>query len=313
MPGHSRKRTVLITGASTGLGLAIAREFLKDPTVHVILTARESSLARFDEVGLAEGQNIWLRPLDVTNDAQRRAVVEEIECAFGAVDTLINNAGITYRTVAEYATSAELSHQMAVNYEGPMALCALVLPAMRRQREGRILQISSASGLSAMPTMGLYSASKFALEGASESMHFEVRPFGVHVSLIIAGFINSKGYENSVVGALSTIATIDEHDCYHPHFHHMNKLIGRMMHVTWSSSDSVAKRVVATARSSRPPLRVLATWDARLLWWFRRFIPQVIFAWVTYRLLPGVSGWVGDVSDTAAPDSEPIETLHRVG
>jgi hypothetical protein len=99
-------------------------------------------------------------------------VVHEIEEVFGGVDALINNAGITYRTVTEYATRTELAHQMVVNYEGPMALTALVLPMMRKRRSGRIIQISSARGLAAMPTMGLYSASKFALEAGSEAMYY---------------------------------------------------------------------------------------------------------------------------------------------
>jgi short-subunit dehydrogenase len=151
--------------------------------------------------------------------------------------------------------------------------------------------------------MGIYSASKFALEGASEAMHFEVRPFGVQVSLIIPGFINSAGYENSIAGSLSTIATLDTHDCYHAHFTNMNSLIKTMMRLTWSSSESVARRVARATRRKRAPLRVLATWDATLLWWFRRFIPQFLFAWVTYRLLPGSRAWKGSLDDTSASDA----------
>jgi hypothetical protein len=188
---------------------------------------------------------------------------------------------------------------MAVNYEGPMALAALVLPLMRKRRSGRIIQISSAGGLVAMPTMGLYSASKFALEAASEAMHYEVRPFGVQVSLVLPGFIHSPAYRNAVVGRLSRLATDDVKDAYHAHFKYMDRFIDRMMTFTHATPESVAQRVVKTINRRRAPLRVLATWDARLLWWFRRFMPQPIYNWITYRMLPGIRHW-GDVSNEEA-------------
>jgi len=282
---------VLVTGASVGLGLALARLLLEDESRHLVLTARADSLPRFAELGIREGRRVWLRALDITSAAQRWSVVQEIETELGGVDTLINNAGITYRTVAEYATAAELSHQMVVNYEGPMALAALVLPSMRKRRRGRIIQISSAGGLVAMPTMGLYSASKFALEAASEAMHYEVRPFGIRVTLVQPGFINSPGYRSSVVGRLSRQATEQPGDPYHLHFEHMDRLVGRLMALTSATPESVARRVIKLMRRRRPPLRMLATWDARLLWWFRRFMPQAAYVWLTYHTLPGVSNW----------------------
>lgn len=289
--GARPANVVLLTGASVGVGLAIARLLGGRDGVHLVLAARAQSLSRFAEEGIVEGERVWLRTLDVTDAAQRRSVVQEIDEELGGVDTLINNAGITYRTVAEYATEAELTHQMAVNYEGPMALAALVLPRMRERRSGRILQISSAGGVVAMPTMGLYSASKFALEAASEAMHYELRPFGVQVTLVLPGFINSRGYEKSVVGKLSRRAIGDPNDPYHSHFTHMDRLIGRLMRLTRSSPESIAKTVVRTMARRRAPLRVLATWDAKLLWWLRRFLPQPIYVWLTYWTLPGIRTW----------------------
>lgn len=285
------RRVILLTGASVGLGLAIARELMRDASVHLVLTARSESLPRFAAVGVLASDRVWLRALDITNEHERRRVVLEIEGELGGVDILINNAGITYRTVAEYATQAELTHQMVVNYEGPMALAALVIPHMRKRRRGHILQISSAGGLMAMPTLGLYSASKFALEAASESMHYELKPFGVQVSLVLPGFIHSPAYLNSVVGALSRTATNEPCDPYHQHFKNMDRLISRMMRLTRATPESVARRVVRTMNRERAPLRVLATWDARLLWWFRRFTPQPLYIWITYRMLPGIAKW----------------------
>lgn len=288
-----RLQVILLTGASVGLGLAIARILREEPDTHLILTARRSSLDRFSEVGIMASDRVWIRELDVTSASQREAIVSEAEDKLGGIDVLINNAGITYRTTAEYATELELSHQMAVNYEGPMALCQLVLPGMRRRRSGRIIQISSAGGLVSMPTMGLYSASKFALEAASEAMHYEVRPFGIRVSLILPGFIHSKSYLQSIVGKKTLAATEDVDDPYHPHFTNMNRFIERWMRIARASPESVARKVVKTMGRSRPSLRVLASVDARFLWWFRRFSPHVFNIWLTYRLLPGRKRWSG--------------------
>jgi short-subunit dehydrogenase len=190
---------------------------------------------------------------------------------------------------------------MAVNYEGPMALAALVLPRMRERRSGRIIQISSAGGLVAMPTMGLYSASKFALEAASEAMHYEVRPFGVHVSLVLPGFIHSSGYLKSIVGDISKRATNDPGDPYYPHFTNMNRLIERLMRLARATPESVAHRVIKTMNRKRPPLRVVATWDARLLWWFRRFAPHAFNIWFTYRMLPEIRRWRGGAGKEQQP------------
>lgn len=293
------KKTVLITGASTGVGLAIAREFMADESVHLILTARQSSLHRFEREGIVENDRLWIRPLDVTNRQQQIDVVFEIEETFGGVDLLINNAAITYRTVTEYTTPQERRHQMAVNYEGPMELATLVLTKMRERRSGQIIQISSAAGLVSMPTMGIYASSKHALEASSEALHFEVRPFDIKVSLVIAGFINSPAYTKSVVGAISRLAQQSPTDCYYPHFKYMNAMIARFMRWAVATPESVAKTVVQLSNRKRAPLRVLATWDARLMWWFRRFIPHPVAIWLTYQLLPNIRRWRGKRSDTS--------------
>ena len=287
----NRRRVTLITGASVGLGLAIARRMLAKTDDFLILTARQSSLSRFEDAGVFESERVWIRPLDVTEEHDRKLVVWEAVEKLGGIDVLINNAGISYRAVTEHVRDEERNYQMAVNYNGPIALSRLVLPSMRDKRFGRIIQISSAGGFMAMPTMGVYTASKFALEGATEALYYEARPFGVKVSLILPGFINSDGFERVVLTGQSNLAFDDETDPYHAHYRYMSDFIGKIMKRAIATPESVARTVVNTAKARYPKLRVPGTIDMRLLWMMRRYLPQRIYHEVLYQMLPGIRHW----------------------
>jgi NAD(P)-dependent dehydrogenase (short-subunit alcohol dehydrogenase family) len=284
------QRTILVTGASAGLGLEIARR-LYDATDHrLILTARESSLSRFASAGIVPSDRVWLRPLDVTRAKQRRAVVREAD-ALGGVDILINNAGIAYRAVLEHVSEREWLSQMQVNFVGPMELAREVLPGMRARRFGRIVNVSSVGGMMAMPTMGIYSASKFALEGAAEAMSYEVRPWGIYVSLVQPGFIRSRVFENVRFTGQSERSRDDPRDPYHAHYASMGGFIARLMLRAFSDHEQVARVVVHTALRRKPPLRVAGTLDARLFGVLRRLLPRRLYHEVLYRALPGIRGW----------------------
>ncbi len=289
---------VLLTGASTGLGLAIARQLLAC-NYRVILTARASSLGRFADAGIVEGERVWLRPLDVTSSEQRRAIVEEAEENWGGVDVLINNAGVSYRAVVEHVTEQERITQMDINFRSPMNLARLVLPGMRDKGCGRILNISSVGGMMAMPTMAVYSASKFALEGATEALWYEVRPWGIDVSLIQPGFINSSGFRNVRFTELSGWANQNKGAPYAAHYRNMTTFIESLMGRVRATPDRVARVVVKTMRRRVPPLRVQATADARMFTLLRRVLPRRTYHWLLYRNLPKVRRW-------GPPDETPV-------
>jgi short-subunit dehydrogenase len=286
----TRSLRILLTGASAGLGLAIARRLL--PTQHkLILTARERSLSRFDDAGIRESHRVWLRPLDVTDHKQRRAVVGEANAKWDGVDVLINNAGVSVRSVVEHISEADALSQMDVNFRSPMELTRLVLPRMRAQCFGRILNVSSVGGMMAMPTMSAYSASKFALEGASESLWYEVRPWNIRVSLIQPGFINSDGFEHVRWTGLSEASKEAFSDPYYAHYANMEGFIGKVMRLVPATPDSVARKVVRTLESRRPPLRVPATIDAHLFALLRRLVPRRVYHRLLYFMLPNVRQW----------------------
>jgi len=189
------------------------------------------------EVGFTESDRVWLRPLDVTDSAQREAVVAEAAQRCGGVDVLINNAGVAYRAMA------------------------------------------------------VYSASKFALEGASEAMWYELRPWGVHVSLVQPGFINSDSFENTRYTEHSREAADDVLQPYHAHYENMAGFIARIMKLTWATPERVARTVLRTMQHPRPPLRTPATIDARLVDLLRRFPPRRWYHGLLYRALPKVKRW----------------------
>ena len=282
---------VLLTGGSTGLGLAMARRLIAEKRWRLILTARQASLERFEHEGLRDGPNLLIRPLEVTDPVQREAVVTEAHDRWGGVDALINNAGIAYRSVIEHVEDDDWHRAMETNCIAPMALTRLVLPGMREKRRGHIVNISSVGGMMAMPTMGLYSATKFALEGATESLWYEVRPWDIRVSLVEPGFIHSDSFRRTRYTSESQVHMAEAEMAYHAHYHFMADFIGQQMGWTMATPERVAGVVVRALWDENPPLRIAATWDAVAFSMLRRCLPRRLYHWLLYRNLPRVSAW----------------------
>jgi len=306
---HPGPYTILVTGASVGIGLELSRLLLAETDHRLVLTARESSLARFAAEGIVEGPRVMLVALDVTDEEQRRRALARVAEAWGGVDVLVNNAGISYRAVVEQVRDDDQLAQLQANYLGPMALTRLVLPHMRAQRFGRIVNVSSVGGMTAMPTMSVYSASKFALEGASESLWYEVRPWGLHVTLVQPGFIHSDGFTKVRFTEEGEAALADPFDPYHRHYVNMEDFVEALMTLTFHSAADVAETIAGVIEHQNPPLRVAGTWDARIFDLLRRFLPHRLYHRFLYAGLPRVWEW-GDVKLRGAPD---VETDHHDG
>lgn len=287
----TKKQVVIITGASAGLGLAIARRAISTNDYLLVLTARPNSMGRFKEEGIIANENLLLRALDITSDQMRRELIDELEEQYGGVDILINNAGFTFRAVVEDVSEEERLQQMNTNFRSPMELIRLCLPGMRQKRKGKIINISSVGGQMAMPTMAVYSASKHALEGATESLWYELKPWNIKVTLVQPGFINSKGFEKVRKTDLSSISSEEVDSAYHQHYVNMEQFIERIMNLTPSTSETVANKVVSVMRAANPPLRVAGTWDAVFFKLMRRFIPQRIYHGILYHFLPNIGKW----------------------
>jgi short-subunit dehydrogenase len=268
----------LITGASTGIGLATAKTLL-ERGMFVILTARESSLSRFhnDIEFLRQYPNHWLRPLDVTRPMDRRTLIEEIERDLGRLDVLVNNAGITYRTPLEYAYEFESKDQMLVNFHAPIELVKVCLPLMRRQGHGHIINISSAAGFFSVPTMGLYAASKHALEGASEALYHELRPWNVRVTVVQPGFVSTDAYGHTRLGLAVETGKKGPAVAYESQSRTVSALVENALRLTTATPEDVAHAIWKVIKMKRPPLRCKVTLDAQVFGFLKKFLPERMF------------------------------------
>jgi short-subunit dehydrogenase len=283
------KPVILITGCSTGVGLAVAELLYRQPQYRVVITAREKSLAGLRQK-FQENERFWIRPLDVTSDHQRSQLVKEIEAHWTAVNILINNAGISYRAVLEHMTEADEFHQMSTNYLGPVSLIRQVMPAMRELGRGKIINISSVSGMLAMPTMASYSASKYALEGMSEALWYEAKPLGINVSLIQPGFIRSNSFKNVYYTEKSKPEAVAG-KIYGDYYENMTPFVERLMSLSLTSPESLAKLILKVIQTENPPLWIPATLDAAFFYYLRRLVPRRLLLPLLFVMLPNSRKW----------------------
>jgi NAD(P)-dependent dehydrogenase (short-subunit alcohol dehydrogenase family) len=177
---------VLITGCSTGIGRATA-ERLAGLGMNVYATAR-----RLESIADLERSGCKTLALDVTDEQSMRTAVSAVEDADGAIGALVNNAGYSQSGAVETIPMDDLRRQFETNVFGLVRMCQLVLPGMRREGRGRIVNISSMGGRLVFPGGGAYHGTKFAVEAISDALRFEVRGFGVHVSVIEPGLIRTS-------------------------------------------------------------------------------------------------------------------------
>ena len=226
---------ILVTGAGSGIGLALTKLLHPMSQYRVIATVRESSLVRMHAMFPAR-DGFDIQALDIRDTPGIDQLIAMVDQKYGGVNILINNAGISFRAVAEHMTDEDEVLQMSTNYFAAMALIRRVLPAMRKVGRGKIINVSSVSGMLAMPTMSSYSASKHALEGASEALWYEVKPFGIDVCLIQPGFINSSSFKN-------VYYTQDSHPDqslqseYQNYYRNMIPFVEKLMRKSFSTPD----------------------------------------------------------------------------
>ena len=247
-------RTWLITAVSSGLGRALAQAALNRGD-RVAGTVRTDAARRlFEQLAPGRAHAVLL---DVTDRATIERAVSEAESWAGGIDVLVNNAGYGLIGGVEEASDSEIRAQFEVNVFGAVAVIQAVLPLMRRRRAGRIVCISSVSGLVGWPSLGIYTGSKFALEGICETLAQEVAPLGLKVILVEPGGLRTDFAGRSAIHAARTIADYDATavgSCKRTLSAHAGHEPG--------DPDKAAAAILAAVDAESPPLRLLLGADA---------------------------------------------------
>jgi len=178
-----------ITGAGSGIGAATARAAVKAGD-RVVATGRNLDKVR-KALGDIAGESVAFIALDVTSEAQAQAAVEAAVNAFGRIDVLVDSAGYSLLGNFEELDTEDIQSLMATNFYGVMFVMRAVMPVMRKQRSGRIINISSLAGVIGFKHCGAYSAAKFAVEGLSQAVAQEVEPFGILITTVAPGFFRT--------------------------------------------------------------------------------------------------------------------------
>lgn len=255
------QKVALITGASSGNGRAIAR-LLGQRGFQVFGTSRNPSA--FEAMSQVE-----VLPLDVRLDESVKGCVDAVLKRAGRIEILVNNAGYVLGGAIEEATLEQAKAQFETNFFGIVQLVKVVLPIMRRQGNGQIINISSAAGLASLPFVGFYSASKFALEGYTEALRHEVKPFHIRVSLVEPGFIKTNLLSNTQYGN----DQISEYDSWRQRASEA----ARQYMERAPEPTMVAECVLRVIESKSPRLRYTVGKEAGRISRLRRFLPESLF------------------------------------
>jgi NAD(P)-dependent dehydrogenase (short-subunit alcohol dehydrogenase family) len=267
------EKIAVITGASSGFGLLTSVELAR-AGFRVVATMRD--LGRREKLDAALGAagvagNIDVRALDVTQFAAIPPVVESVVRDYQRIDVLVNNAGFAVAGFIEDVRLEELRLQFETNFFGAVAMTKAVLPVMRKQGSGHIIQISSIGGLQGSLSLSSYSASKHALEGWSESLRLEMRPLGIKVVLVEPGAFATDIWTRGAVMAKDAVKETS------PNYQRSLRMRSAVQKLPKADPIAVAKLIVAIARDPNPKLRYLAGRDAKIQLAFKRILP-----WKTY-------------------------------
>lgn len=258
-------KIVLVTGASTGLGVSIAVQAAA--AGHIVYASMRNldKRATLEAAVAAAGTNLNILQLDVQDNASISAAVATIIAERGRIDVLVNNAGAGFARSTEQATEAEIAWVMDVNYFGVVRCTKAVMPHMRQQRGGHVITISSVGGLVGQPFNELYCGAKFGVEGYIEAMASYITPsFGINFSLIEPGGIASEFF-NSALKAMQGTGGIRQ-DEYAPALQaYLGGAAARREMGAVQSPDDVAAVVMSVLDADAPPIRIRTSeWSEQL-------------------------------------------------
>jgi NAD(P)-dependent dehydrogenase (short-subunit alcohol dehydrogenase family) len=280
MPAPSK--AVLITGCSTGIGRASAKRLAGAGWKVYASARRPESIADLRKAGCET------LALDVTDEASMSAAVAAVEQAEGAVGVLINNAGYSQSGAIETVPMDFVRRQFETNVFGVVCMTQLVLPKMRAQGWGKIVNIGSMGGRLTFPGGGHYHATKYALEALSDALRFELRGFGIDVMLLEPGLITTEFGDAATASMASVSSSADDP------YAHFNATVGSVtkgaydgpMRHFGAGPDKVAKVIERSITRSRPPARVTITPSAKTMIGLRRLVSDRVWDSLMRRQFP---------------------------
>jgi NADP-dependent 3-hydroxy acid dehydrogenase YdfG len=263
-------RAVLITGCSSGIGHATARRLIADGYTVYATARRPQTIADLAEAGANT------LALDVTDEASMQAAVDHVTAAEGAVGVLVNNAGYSQSGAIESVPVDEVRRQYETNVFGLIRMCQLVLPGMREQSSGTVVNVGSMGGRLTFPGAGIYHSTKYALESISDSLRFEVRGFGIDVVLIEPGLIVT-GFGDVASGSATAVADGPYAD--------FNRSVAKITTDAYAGPlsklgggpDAVAATIAKALAARRPKARYAVTPSAHLMINQRRVTPDRVW------------------------------------
>jgi short-subunit dehydrogenase len=272
-------KTILITGCSSGIGLCVANG-LKNRGHHVIATAR-----RKEDVTRLQLNGFDAFHLDLRDSLSiQNAVKETMNCTKGKLDVLFNNGAYGQAGAIEDLSRDVLREQFETNLFGWHELTNLILPVMRKQGHGRVIQNSSVLGFVSLPYRGAYNASKYALEGLSDTLRQELRGTNIHLSLIEPGPIKSKFRQNAL-NAFKRNINVDTS----AHKTKYKSLLARLEKKGTASvftlePDAVLKKVIHAVEHSKPKIRYYVTFPTYLFGFLKRVLSQRVLDNITSKV-----------------------------
>lgn len=264
---------MIVTGASAGIGEAIARMLGRNGASVVITARRADRLERLKSEIESSGGKALVIAGDLTSDADRRRIVDDTMKTFGRIDGLVNNAGYGQRGPIELVAVELIRQNFETNLFSLIALTQLVIPIMRSQKSGRIINISSVAGKIARPLSSVYDATKHALEAISDGMRGELAGFGIQVVVIEPGFIITEFLGVANEGAREFTETDNPYrkffDGFGAGYQRMRKMAGK--------PDDIAELVVEALNVKKPKARYAAPRHAKLAIALKRWMPAALF------------------------------------
>lgn len=273
------RQVVIVTGASAGIGEATAKWLAREGATVVLAARRKARLDQLKKEIEASGGSALAIEADITSEEDRQRIVLETMSAFGRIDALVNNAGYGQRGPIEIVPIEAIRRNFETNLFSLIALTQLVIPIMRNQGGGKIVNVSSVAGRIARPLSSVYDATKHALEAISDGMRGELAPFGIKVVVIEPGFIITEflGVANEV-----SREVIEQESPYAASIEGLSASFQRLRKMA-GAPDDIAELIVKALTSDNPRLRYAGPRHARLAIALKRWLPERLFDYVLNR------------------------------